>query len=240
MAHRANPEPSERFAALAMVVTLHAAVLLLVLAAKGPSHVEASKAGTLTAVSLKIEQPAKAKPAPRKLPSTVPAKPTFAEEFSLAELEAAGQAAQAAGCPTLELIRNAIISNPTAMASVHNAPPETRSVADAVVIWNAGWVEAAGSMDAPLGPARAAVQQAAASIDGGCLDEPLAGPRLIPIAAGTGTIFVVFGSGNWSWREVTLNFNAQAGAGEQGNQLLPSLRLEWPLGGRKPGEDLPS
>lgn len=232
MPHPATPRPSERLAALAMVAILHVALFILILAARGASQIPAAKPGRLTAFALEAEEPAKAVATPpRRLPSKVPDKPTPVEEFALTqELDSTDNAVPAEGCSTLELIRKAIIENPAVMASVHNAPPETRSVADAVVIWNAGWVEAARSADAPLGPARAAVQQVGSSIDDNCLDEALTGPRLIPIPAGTGTMFLVLGSGRWTWREVMLDPEIEPEAGEQGflDRIIPSLRLDWP------------
>ncbi|MDQ3245559.1 MAG: hypothetical protein M3Q52_01455 [Pseudomonadota bacterium] len=216
---------------MATVVVLHVAVLILVLAARGASQIPTAEPGRLTAVALEAEQPAKAVAKPRKLPSKVIDKPTPVDEFALTEqLDSIANAVPAAGCSTLEKIRKAIIENPAAMASVHRAPPEARSVADAVVIWNAGWVDAAKSVDAPLGPARAAVEQVGISVDDACLDEALIGPRLIPFPAGDGTIFLVLGSGTWTWREVMLGPQVEIQMGERIflDRILPSLWLDWP------------
>jgi hypothetical protein len=107
------------------------------------------------------------------------------------------------GCATLELVRTSILADPAAVTSVLNSPPEIRSIAEAVILWNAQWSQSAGSLAAPLGATRAAVERSLATLDENCLDEPIAGPRLIPVPAGTGTMFVVMGSGVWTWREVT-------------------------------------
>lgn len=81
---------------------------------------------------------------------------------------------------------------------------ETRSIAEAIIIWNAGWSAAAASMDSPLAPARSALEQTLIGISDGCLDEQVAGPRLVPIPAGSnGTMFLVIGSGLWRWRDLT-------------------------------------
>lgn len=231
MPHRATPRPSERFAALAMVVALHVAVLILILAARGVSQIPAVEPGRLTTVALEAEQPAKAVAKPRKLPSKMLDKPTLVDEVALTEqLDSIANSVPGANCSTLELIRTAIIENPSAMAAINSAPPEARSVADAVVIWNAGWVDAAKSVDAPLGPARAAVEQVGLSVDENCLDEALIGPRLIPFPAGEGTIFLVLGSGTWTWREVMLGPQVEIQLGERIflDRLLPSLWLDWP------------
>jgi hypothetical protein len=101
------------------------------------------------------------------------------------------------------LVRTAILADPAAVTSVLNSPPEIRAIADAVVLWNAQWSESAHSLAAPLGAARVAVERSLATLDENCLDEPITGPRLIPVPAGSRTIFVVIGSGVWTWRQVT-------------------------------------
>ncbi|MGI8931852.1 MAG: hypothetical protein ACR2FK_05680 [Sphingomicrobium sp.] len=109
------------------------------------------------------------------------------------------------GCNTLDLVSKALVADPAALTAVHNAPAETRSISEAVVLWNAGWSPAAFATEAPLGPARAVVEQSLSSVADGCLDEPIVGPRLVPIPAGEQrTIFLVFGSGVWSWRQLML------------------------------------
>ena len=54
-----------------------------------------------------------------------------------------------------------------------------------------------------LGPARSVVERSLESIDDSCLDAPIAGPRLVPLPDGERTMFLVFGSGAWTWRELT-------------------------------------
>ena len=72
------------------------------------------------------------------------------------------------------------------------------------VMWNAGRSNAASTVDSPLGPARAIVELSLNSVEDGCLDEQIAGPRLIPVPVpdGQSTMFLVFGSGTWTWREL--------------------------------------
>lgn len=209
MAHTANAKPSERFGVLTTVIVLHLAALAVLLSQRGAPQLPLPPAGSLSVVSLNAEPPAPTAPPPPILPSKI-AEAIETEtqlEFST-ETDADSLAASTAGCPTLQLVREAILADRAAVTSVLNSPPETRSIAEAVVLWNARWSESAGSVAAPLGAARAAVERSLAGVDRACLDEPITGPRLVPIPAGVGTMFVVFGSGSWTWREVLENRQA--------------------------------
>jgi hypothetical protein len=200
---------------------LHAAAFALFLSQRGPPQLPRPLAALPNVVSLtpdRSEPPSPTAPPPPVLPSKIGEviELEHVEEFSTSTDKNA-LAAGAASCLTLELIRKAILDDPVAVTSVLNSPPHTRSIAEAVILWNAGWSESAASDTSPLGPTRAAVERSLGAVDGGCLDEPIAGPRLVPVPAGTGTMFVVFGSGNWTWRDVFENRQAIDAANPSGN-----------------------
>jgi hypothetical protein len=205
MAQTANAKPSERVAALVAVILLHAIAFAILLYHRWPMQPASQPSGALTVVSLSA---APAAPVPRPIPPPImPAKiRELVEEVAAEQVsQETGEAAVGTpgpGCTTLELVRNAILADPAAVQSVLNAPPETRSIAEAVVLWNAGWSDSAGSPESPLMPTRTAVEKSLGSVEQHCLDETIAGPRLVPIPAGTGTMFVVFGSDTWTWRDV--------------------------------------
>lgn len=213
MAHTANASGSQRLVALAMVVVLHGVAFGLLLAQRGSPERPAPPASALTVVAVALPAKAAEPPPPPALPSKViePAKPEPPLAFSPTP-DATGLEAPVGGCPTLELVRNAILADPRAVYSVWNAPPQTRSIAEAVVLWNVGWSESAFAAAAPLGPVRAAVERGLETVQPQCLDEPIIGPRLVPISAGDGTMFVVFGSGQWTWRALAEN---------RGSAMLP-------------------
>ncbi|MDQ3078275.1 MAG: hypothetical protein M3Q83_05470 [Pseudomonadota bacterium] len=200
MAHEANLPPAKRLKALAAVIALHAALLFLVLAIRIAAPTP-PKTSSMSVFALNAAPAPPAAPVPPKSlsklleelrPPPTPAPPN--------EVNASGT--PATGCTTLDGVAQALLANPVAVSSVLNAPPETRSIAEAIVIWNAGWSEAATTVDAPLAPVRESVRHTLADVDEACLDEQLAGPRLVPIPAGDGTMFLVFGSGRWSWRQL--------------------------------------
>ncbi|MEO6579635.1 MAG: hypothetical protein ABIN83_00600 [Sphingomicrobium sp.] len=146
------------------------------------------------------------KPPPPVLPSKIADKKVTAHESFSAELDPTLLGA-AGGCATFDLIAKSLIAEPTVVTAVLMTPQERRSIADAVVIWNVGWSDAAGSLNDPLGPARAVIEQNLRSIPEDCLDEVVVGPRLVPIPEGDRTMFLAIGSGSWTWRQLLTKHN---------------------------------
>ena len=206
MPHQSTPSRAQRFGVLVSVALAHALLFVLLLSSRGVVPLPAESHGALTLLSLKAQAPAQSRPAPT-LPSSIADQKPLAEPALSSDPDSISLAAVSGGCAPLEAVAKALVANPGAMNSIINSPPETRSIAEAVVIWNAGWSDAAGSLDAPLGPARVVVEQSLDLIEDGCLDAPVAGPRLVPIPDGAGTMFLVFGSGNWTWRELMPSAN---------------------------------
>jgi len=203
MAHQTAPPPVQRAAVLVAVFLLHVCLLLLLLATGGVRLPATIMTGTLSVVSIAAEAPAATPPPPPALPSEIAETNRPLTDLVIAdEFDPNATATPAGGCATLKLVSDALLADPDAMDAILRAPPEARSIADAIVVWNAGWSAAAGSVDSPLGAVRAVAEQSLRAVDEGCLDEPIAGPRLIAIPAGERTTFIVFGSGNWSWREL--------------------------------------
>lgn len=198
-----RPPQGQRLAVLTTVCGLHCLALLLVFVSKSDVVPPPMKLGALSVVSLNAESPSQTPPPPPALPSKLAEQRRPPTEISFSnQPDSTAVAAPLGGCATLEVVTNALMADGAAIDAIHNAPRETRSIADAVMMWNAGWSEAAQTIDAPLGQVRAIAEQSLHSVDEGCLEEVIAGPRLVPIPAGEGTMFIVFGSGNWRWREL--------------------------------------
>lgn len=225
MAHQTAPPPVQRAAVLTAVCSLHIAILLLVLAISGQRAQPPIRAGTMSVISIDAETPASTPPPPPALPSEIAETNRPLTDLVISDQRDPNATAMpAGGCATLELVSKALLADPIAVDAVLRAPPEVRSIADAIVIWNAGWSEAAGAIDSPLGAVRAVAQQSLRSVNEACLDEAVAGPRLIPIPAGEKTTFIVFGSGNWTWRELL-----ETDDGEQATALSGQERRQWLL-----------
>lgn len=206
MTYAADVPRPRRAATLASVAILHLAAVMLVASTRHRSILEVRPL-SLTVMSLAREQSG-AVPPP-SLPSKRPAGKRMVAAPSLSTAQdATATQANVSGCATLDQVSKAIVTDPAAVAAVMQAPSESRSVADAIVIWNAGWSEPAAG-DAPLEPVRRAVVQSLAGIDDNCLEQPVVGPRFIPVPEGERTLFLVFGSGAWSWKELLASDNGE-------------------------------
>ena len=195
----------QRFAVLAAVFAFHlAAIVVLLLQRETPSK-QIAKPATIALMTLNAERPATAVPPPPTLPSKIA--DTFEPE-TVVSVPDDGQQDAVAGatmaCAPHAALLEALLRDPGLVDIIRRAPPETRSVADAIVMWNDGWSPAAVGIGSPLELVRANIEQSLAKIEARCLDEPVAGPRMLPIPDGTGNgaVFLVFGSGNWTWRSL--------------------------------------
>jgi hypothetical protein len=182
--------------------------------------------GALKVIALADSPPAPVPPSVPVLPSTIVQEMPADVELALsADVASVPATVAAAGCLALDQVKNSIEADPDAMTSALNAPPENRSIAEAVVIWNGDWIQAASTPDAPLSPAREAVERSVATMSEDCLNEPIIGPRLVPFPTATGTMFLVFGSGNWRWRDVADDVPLSTPASKQGTQPGLATRL---------------
>lgn len=159
------------------------------------------RSGSMALISI-TPQSAQGKPPPPVLPSKIAdPKPIIQSDSFSAELDPTPSGASG-GCATFDLVSKSLTAEPAIAAALLATPRESRSIADAVVIWNAGWSNSASAPTDPLGPARASIEQSLRSVPDNCLDEPVAGPRLVPIPEGDKTMFLAIGSGNWTWRQL--------------------------------------
>jgi hypothetical protein len=233
MVRVACAKQSERAAALASVILLHVLALMILLYHRWPVQPQMEQQGTLKIIALSAPPAAPATPPRPLVPSEIQEIIEAQVEPQVSAEASAVVGTPGAACTPLELVRNAILTDQAALTSVLNAPPETRSIAEAVVLWNAGWSESASVQASPLSATRAAVERGLTQLDEACLDEPVAGPRLIPIPAASGTMFVVFGSGTWTWRQVTqhqpLDIMFPGQTGTSGVQPPPAATSESQL-----------
>ena len=195
------PPRAERVTVLAVATALHLGLLALLVSVGSLPPTPAKPLAAMTMVAMTPDR-AVGRPPPPALPSRVAEPQRVFREIMFSDQPDASASGAAGACAALPLIKRALVADPDALAAVRGAPLETRSIADAVVLWNAGWAASASTPDAPLTPARAVVEQSLRSLPDACLDEPIAGPRLVPVADGDRTMFIVIGSGNWSWRQL--------------------------------------
>jgi hypothetical protein len=68
----------------------------------------------------------------------------------------------------------------------------------AIMAWNGDW-----SKRTDIEPLRRVVLTVLSTARADCLDEPLSGPRLLFVRIGELTVTIGFGSGFWTWQQVT-------------------------------------
>jgi len=220
-----TPRP-HRVAVLAAAVAAHLSLFALLFSLGSARPVAVAKPGNLSLISLSPEAAA-GKPPPPALPSKVAdTKRIFAQDMFSAEPDPTPLGA-AGGCATLDLVVNSLTAEPAVAAAALSTPPERRSIADAVVIWNAGWSDTASAPGEPLGPARIVIEQSLRSIPDMCLDEPIAGPRLVPIPEGDRTMFLAIGSGNWTWRQLLTDPGPARQAGVRQEEQPAKSLWDW-------------
>lgn len=178
-------------AALAATLALHTLVIAL-LAAPRPSEPPALPSATVLAV-----YDAPAPPAPPVVPPLAEIVPAPVAAVPVIAV-AADSAAVAGECAMVAAMTRALAADPAVAEALPRLPPQARSVADAVLLWNGTW-----SAQPALEPARVAVMRAARAEPSACLDEELRGPRLIPVGEPGRSTMLVVGSGAWRWRDLS-------------------------------------
>jgi hypothetical protein len=151
--------------------------------------------------------PAKPKPKPVVSPTpprielpvetvTLPAEPVF----SAAAAESAGFGTS---CDISETLARAFSENQFVQAELARIGPRSRSVANAIMFWDGGWVELPG--DAPaeaLETLRRAILEGVRAAPPECRIEDLRGPRFISVSSEGATTMLVLGSGAWRWEQL--------------------------------------
>lgn len=112
-------------------------------------------------------------------------------------------------CPMLDAIGRALAADPRALAAIAAAPPDVRSEAGAIALWNGAWAATAATASAPLAPVREMVERTLAAAPKECLDVAETGPRLVTVGDAARPTLIVLGSGVWRWRDL-------AGFGQRG------------------------
>ncbi len=205
MVRPSSPPRSQRFLVLGAVVLVHLLLLALLITARSTLAPPSVEAGVINLIALDTDEPEPpAEPPPPRLPSErveevlPPTKPSVAFD----PLSQSVSAAAGSSCAPLDAVANALLIDPAAMAAVRTAPRESRSISDAIVIWNAGWSEFATAPEDPLVAVRIMVERTLTALPPACIEPVVTGPRLLLVPVGEGTRLLVFGSGQWAWNQM--------------------------------------
>ena len=105
-------------------------------------------------------------------------------------------------CSPLDQVTSQLATDPLVPAAIKRVAKADRSISEAIVMWNVEW-SAVSADEAPLAEVRERVISILESLPADCLATPITGPRLIAITDDGYTTLLAFGSGQWSWQEVT-------------------------------------
>lgn len=172
-------------------------------------HIASSPGGT-TVVAVAPLEPLKVVVPPLS-PIVVARKPAAAASTTPAMNSAGlalGTGVGAGGCALDQTVGDAILADAAAMAELEALPPQARTEADAVMVWDGAWPERGSPAVTPPadltrpGALRRAVEIAIANAPAECRDAPVAGPRFIALPGAFRTTTIVIGSGQWRWADV--------------------------------------
>lgn len=105
-------------------------------------------------------------------------------------------------CQLTLWVQNALSNDLSVRAALSAIPRESRSIANAIMLWNGGWVETRSVTAAQSRPIREAIVQGVAGAPLACRDETLHGPLLIAVPDRFGTTLLAVGSGVWKWSDL--------------------------------------
>lgn len=195
------PTRGERISGLVLGIAIHIGLLALILALAPAKVRPPIKTEGIALFNIGAEPHVETPPPPPKMPSKIPDKQVKVSPPALVYEESTA-GTPSAGCATLASVSNALLTDPAAVTAIVNAPPDARSIAGAIALWNAGWAPTAALPGDVLGPARTAIEKTLGASPNGCLEEQIVGPRFIAIPVGERTTFIVLGSGQWTWRDM--------------------------------------
>lgn len=188
--------------AFAAVVAGHAGLAaLLSLCAVSLPRVSAAPMMALVEVAAPLSQPATAPPMTEDdivVDVEVPS-------YDVVETAAAPSVAAAgpADCDLTENVASGLRASAAVHAALDSIPHRSRSVANAVMIWNGAWADA-GALGGPaqLAAIRDAVVASIRAAPAECREAAVAGPRLLFVASSGSTAILALGSGSWSWDQL--------------------------------------
>lgn len=124
-------------------------------------------------------------------------------QIVVATLDQTASTAFGGACDLTEPVQAALRSSEAVAASLPEIPQARRSVANAIMIWNAQWVALHETLDPTAMTAiRDTVAETVAKASPECRLQPQSGPRLIILPGIRDTTVLALGSGVWRWQDL--------------------------------------
>lgn len=143
----------------------------------------------------------KAPSAPEVDPAAKEAQMASVAAFVAEAAEAqAGQPGE--NCKIAEWLTGALRNNAEIEMAVALVPRGSRSVANALMLWNGVWVQPVGTAQEGVASLKYAIVAGVRSAPPACLEQTVRGPLLIPVGAEQDTLMLAIGSGEWRWADL--------------------------------------
>lgn len=122
-------------------------------------------------------------------------------------------------CPLVESLRAALEQDVRAQAALALIPRPSRSVANAVMLWDGRWIapERVGGRRT-TDTVRSALATVLSATTQACRTQLNLGPVFVPVSNERETIILAFGSGAWRWEDVLKKAPPYDPAGTPGSQ----------------------
>ena len=115
----------------------------------------------------------------------------------------ASPAAGDRSCRILDALQTKLRSSAEVHLAVSAIPRQSRSVANAILLWNGEWIEPASvGGAASLAAIELQVDDVVAHASPECRQELQSGPRLLTLGDANDTLVLAFGSGRWRWEDL--------------------------------------
>jgi len=193
------------------ILTAHAFILLMLLLAPSNPNAAPAAASRLSVFDVTAADtlpPQQAQAEPRRIPAPQPMielpvetpLDTSPPVFSAAAVEQAGFGTS---CDLAAHLATAFENDPGLRAQLARIGPEARSVANAMMFWDGGWVPIEDRAPAEaVALLRRAVVEGVSAAPPECLREEVTGPRFIPVKEAERTMTLVVGSATWRWEQL--------------------------------------
>ena len=112
---------------------------------------------------------------------------------------AAAAAASGQACQLTSWLQTALQNDPQVQTALSLIPRPAKSVANAVMIWDGGWVDAPRGASVGVGAVRMALLSGIRSAPAACQTQTIRGPELMTLANGADTTVLAVGAGQWRW-----------------------------------------
>lgn len=115
---------------------------------------------------------------------------------------AAASGAGGTACHITEWLQQALQADPQVQAALLVIPRPARSVSNALMLWDGGWVKVQVTADAGVAAIRSAVVSGVRAAPPACQAQLVQGPELMTLTSGLDTTVVAIGSGEWRWGDL--------------------------------------